>query len=185
MGTSNGSTKQNIKVVKTPDQRLRVKTKPIKKITPALVDISRQMIKLTKSFLDPEGVGLASTQIGREERFFIMKDRENGDFIVCFNPKIISYGKKKKTFFEGCLSIPDYYGHTVRPTTISVEYQDERGELVKRKLVGLSAWIFQHEMDHLNGTLFMDHVFSQKGKIFKVKGKDKTGSDIFEEVRLI
>lgn len=140
------------------------------------------MIKITKAFKDPEGVGLASTQIGRNERFFIAKSGEN--FIICFNPKILSTSSKTKTYFEGCLSIPNYYGETARSITASVEYMDEQGQKVKKKLRGLDAWIFQHEMDHLEGTLFMDHVLEQKGKIYKTVGRDKAGAEVFEEVKL-
>lgn len=172
-------------VVKAPDSKLRMKTKPVKKVTPEFVKIAREMIKITKSFKDPEGVGLASTQIGRAERFFVAKIGEKGKFVACFNPQILKTSPKTKVFFEGCLSIPDIYGETTRPIAVSVEYQDEMGQKVAKRLQGVSAWIFQHEVDHLNGTLFMDHVVSQKGRVFKVAGRDQTGSEIFEEVRLV
>lgn len=176
------STSLSINVVKAPDTRLRINTKPVKKITPELIKIAKEMIKLTKTFQDPEGVGLASTQIGREERFFIAKIGK--DFIVCFNPKILSTSKKTKVYFEGCLSIPNYYGEAERHFSATVSYQDETGKQITKKLTGISAWIFQHEMDHLNGTLFMDHVLQQKGKVFKVAGRDKAGAEIFEEIVL-
>lgn len=172
-----------MQIVKAPDEKLRANTKPVKKITPELLKLAKEMIEMTATFKDPEGVGLATTQIGRDERFFVMKDGEK--FITCFNPKILSFGKKTKTFFEGCLSIPNYYGHTIRPILIKVEYQNENGEIVKRRLTGIAAWIFQHEMDHLEGKLFMDHVVAQKGRVFKVVGKDQAGADIFEEVKLV
>lgn len=172
-------------VVKAPDQKLRIQTKPVKKVTPELVKIAREMIKMTKTFKDPEGVGLASTQIGRSERFFVGKIGKDDEFAIVFNPKIIKTAQKQKVFFEGCLSIPDIYGETLRPIAVTVQYQDETGQLITKRLQGVAAWIFQHEVDHLNGTLFMDHVVSQKGRVFKVTGRDQTGSDIFEEVRLV
>lgn len=172
-------------VVKAPDNKLRIKTKPIKKITPELVKIAREMIKTAKSFKDPEGVGLASTQIGRNERFFVGKIGKGGEFVTVFNPKIIKTAPKQKVFFEGCLSIPDVYGETTRPISVTVQFQDETGQKITKRLQGIAAWIFQHEVDHLNGTLFMDHVVSQKGRVFKVAGRDQTGSEIFEEVRLV
>lgn len=172
-----------MEVIIAPDPRLRIKTKPVKKITPNLLGTIREMVKLTKSFTDPEGVGLASTQIGKEERFFVAKNGTS--FISCFNPRIISSSLKTKTFFEGCLSIPDYYGEVKRPISITVEYEDETGQKVVKKITGLSAWIFQHEVDHLNGKLFVDYVLEQKGRMFKAAGKDKAGADIFEEVKLV
>ncbi|KKR81106.1 MAG: Peptide deformylase [Candidatus Daviesbacteria bacterium GW2011_GWA1_41_61] len=172
-----------MQVVKAPDLKLRIKTKPIKKVTPELLKTAAEMVKLTESFKDPEGVGLASTQVGRDEKFFIAKSGKK--FIICFNPHILSYSPKKKTYFEGCLSIPNIWGETERSTFITVKYEDEKGKKITKKLQGTDAWIFQHEMDHLNGTLFIDHVLKQKGKIYKTVGKDKAGSDIFEPVKLL
>lgn len=172
-------------VVRAPDNRLRIKTKPVKQVTPELLKITREMIKTTKTFEDPEGVGLASTQIGRSERFFIAKIGENESFIACFNPKIVKTYPKEKVYLEGCLSIPDFVGETKRYLSLTAEYTDEQGQRIMKRLQGTKAWIFQHEMDHLEGTLFVDHVLQQKGKMYKITGKDKTGSDIFEEVKLV
>lgn len=172
-----------MEVLRAPHPILRTKTKPVKKITPELLKLTAEMIKLAGSFKDPEGVGLASTQIGRSENFFVAK--LNKQFIRVFNAKIISSAKKQKVFFEGCLSIPNYYGEIKRPISITVSYQDEQGKEITKKLIGINSWIFQHEIDHINGRLFMDLVLEQKGRIFKVVGKDKAGGEIFEEVKLI
>lgn len=172
-------------LVIAPNEKLRFKTKPIKKITPELLKLAHEMIKLTKTFKDPEGVGLASTQVGRDERFFVaILDKKEKNFSICFNPEIISASQKTKLFFEGCLSIPNIYGETIRPIWVKVRYQDESGNWVNQKLTGLPAWVFQHEVDHLNGSLFMDKVLGQKGKVYKSIGKDRAGSEVFEEVKL-
>lgn len=171
-----------MEVVKAPDNRLRIKTRPVKKINQALKDLTVQMIKTTKIFTDPEGVGLASTQIGLEERFFVAKRGKK--FITCINPEIIFKSKRVKKYFEGCLSIPNYFGETKRATNIKVAYQNLAGEKIQENLTGLDAWIFQHELDHLDGTLFPDKVLEQKGRFYKFSGKDKRGEDIFEEVNL-
>lgn len=169
-----------MKVIKAPNEKLRAKLKPVKKFTPALRRIIKEMIKLTKTFKDPEGVGLASNQVGLQERFFIARD---GKKFSCFiNPEIISFGKRTKTYFEGCLSIPSYWGQVKRVTVIKVSYQNELGQTVTKTLKGTLAWIFQHEIDHLNGKLFPDRVLEQKGKFYKYTGKDKTGTDTFEEI---
>ena len=140
------------------------------------------MIKLTKTFKDPEGVGLATTQVGLEERFFVAKDGEK--FISVINPKIISSSKKTKIYFEGCLSTPTIWGDVKRHTQIKVTYQDKLGKKITEKLTGVLAWIFQHEVDHLDGILFQDRVLEQKGKFYKFTGADKTGTDNFEEVTI-
>lgn len=172
----------DMEIVRAPDSRLRVKTKPINKITPELVKIARQMINLAQTFKDPEGVGLASVQIGMDEAFFVAKIGKT--FKIFFNPKILSFGKVSKKFFEGCLSIPDHFGEIKRPTNIVVSYLNENGQEVKKPLSGTSAWIFQHEIDHINGKLFVDWVLKQRSKMFKAVGRDRSGSEVFEEVTL-
>lgn len=173
----------DMEIVRAPDSRLRIKTKPIKKITPELVQVARQMINLAQTFKDPEGVGLASVQIGRDEAFFVAKIGKT--FKIFFNPKILSVGKRTKKFFEGCLSIPDHYGEVKRPTNLVVSYLNEEGKQIKKTLGGISAWIFQHEIDHINGKLFVDCVLKQKSKMFKAVGRDKAGAEIFEGVQLV
>jgi len=172
-----------MKVVIAPNNCLRAKTRPVKKITPGLLQTIKEMVKLTKTYLDPEGVGLASTQIGENEQYFVVK-LSKGGFKAIFNPKILKSSKKTKVFFEGCLSIPNYYGEVTRPISLSVSYLNDKGQEIKEKLIGLNAWIFQHEYDHLHSKLFVDHVLTQKSRIFKVTGKDAAGSDIFEEVEI-
>ncbi len=170
-------------VIVAPNTRLRVQTKPIKKTTSALLNTLKEMIKLTQTFKDPEGVGLASTQIGLEESFFVAKmiDQDGKEEFKAFiNPQILSLGKRAKKYFEGCLSIPKYFGDVNRSLIAKVTYQDENGQAHTKTIKGVNAWIFQHEMDHLNGVLFVDKVLQQHGKMYKFTGKDKAGTDIFE-----
>lgn len=171
-----------MQVIQAPNQVLRTQTKPVKKITPGLLLTTKEMIKLTKTYKDPEGVGLASNQIGQNERFFVAKDKD--EFLAVFNPEITFRSKATKIYMEGCLSIPNYYGEVKRHLSIKVTYLDETDNKINKTLKGVLAWIFQHEVDHLNGLLFPDHVLSQKGKFYKFTGRDKTGTDIFEEVSL-
>jgi peptide deformylase len=172
-----------MQIVIAPDNKLRVKTKPVKKFTPRYHQIIKDMIKLTKTFVDPEGVGLASTQVGLDEQYFVAK-MDDGTFKAFFNPKIIKSSKVTKVYTEGCLSIPNYWGEVTRHLWVDVEYQDLSGKTVREKLRGLEAHIYQHEVDHLEGKLFMDHILEQKSKLFKVIGKDKTGADVYEQVPL-
>ncbi len=170
-----------MKVVTAPDPRLRAKTKMVKKITPQLLQTIKEMEKVTNSFKDPEGVGLASTQIGQGEQYFISKNKD-GSFKAVFNPKILSLSPKKKVYLEGCLSILNYYGEVTRSLTVKVSYQNAQGQQITETLRGLDAWIFQHEYDHLQGRLFIDHVMENKTRLFKVVGKDRAGAEIFEEI---
>lgn len=172
-----------MQIVIAPDSRLRVKTKPVRKFTPRYNQIIKDMIKLTKTFLDPEGVGLASTQVSLDEQFFVAK-MDDGIFKAFFNPKITKVSKITKAYTEGCLSIPSYWGEVKRHLWIDVEYQDLSGKVIKERLKGLEAHIYQHECDHLHEKLFMDHILEQKSKLFKVVGKDAAGADIYEQVPL-
>lgn len=197
------STTLSIKVVQAPDPRLRVKTKPVKKINQGLAQTLKDMIKLTKTFKDPEGVGLAATQIGLDERFFVgrihdskkippskpgeRKERWKNygqEFTSVINPRILAYSKTTKTYFEGCLSVPNMWGEVKRHSWVKVSYQDISGSHISKTLKGIPAWIFQHEVDHLNGILFSDRVLQQKSKFYKYTGKDKTGTDVFEEITI-
>lgn len=171
-----------MQVVIAPDPRLRIQTKKVKKINPALQKTLKDMVKLTLTFKDPEGVGLASTQVGLSESFFVAKN--NTKFLSVVNPKILSTGKKTKKYFEGCLSIPGTWGEVERYLSIKVSYQDETGKIITKPIKGVLAWIFQHEIDHLNGKLFPDRVLEQKGRFYKFTGKDQTGTDTFEEIAI-
>ncbi len=172
-----------MEVIIAPNQKLRAKTKPVKTVTDHHRQIIAQMIKLTKTFTDPEGVGLASTQIGLDEQFFVAK-QQDGTFKAFFNPRIFTRSKKEKKMFEGCLSIPNFWGKITRPTAVTVSYLDINNNQVKERLTGLNAHIFQHETDHLTGRLFMDIVMEQKGNLYKVVGRDRAGAEIFEAVPL-
>lgn len=172
-----------MQIVIAPDNKLRVKTRPVKKFSPRYAHIVKDMIKLTKTFVDPEGVGLASTQVGLDEQFFVAK-MDDGTFKAFFNPKITKLSRITKVYTEGCLSIPNYWGEVTRHLWVDAEYQDLSGKVVKERLKGLEAHIYQHECDHLSGKLFMDHILEQKSKLFKVVGKDQTGADVYEQVPL-
>lgn len=171
-----------MEVVIAPDARLKIKTRPVKNIATLLASI-KQMVRLTKKYVDPEGVGLAATQIGQTEQFFVMKNPD-GTFKAVFNPQIIAQSSRTKFFFEGCLSIPNYYAEIRRPIAVTVTYLNSQGQFVKERLTGVSAWIFQHEYDHLQGILFMDRALEQKSRLFKVTGRDRAGAEVFEEVTL-
>lgn len=170
-----------MEVVIAPNPKLRVATKPVKKVDPNLLKTTREMIALTKTFKDPEGVGLASTQIGEDGQYFVAK-MPDGKFKAFFNPKILSVSKQTRKKMEGCLSIPKYWGEVSRHIWVKVSYLDKSGKQMREKLTGLMAHIFQHETDHLHGKLFMDKILSEKGKLYKVIGKDKAGDDIYQEV---
>jgi len=137
---------------------------------------------LEKHLLDSKnGVGLAAPQIGKNGRIFAIKTpRLPIEFFI--NPKIINVFNRKKTypqmlkpdgeredFLEGCLSFPKLYGTVKRWLKIEVEYQDKNLTKKREVLKGFKAIVFQHERDHLDGILFVDHIKKEKGKLYREK----------------
>ena len=101
------------------------------------------------------GVGLSANQIGIEERVFVMMiDIESQETITCFNPRIIKESNDEVVIEEGCLSYPELFLEISRPSTIIVKYEDEGKKIIKRRLDGYIARIFQHEYDHMEGIDF-------------------------------
>lgn len=120
-------------------------------------DELRKLINDMKSTMrNANGVGLAANQVGINERFFIVEFEDK--FYAIFNPEIVKFSKKKNSFEEGCLSIPEEYGELERPSEITIKGFDRNGKRIKMRIWGHLAQIFQHEVDHLDGKLFIDKV---------------------------
>ena len=153
------------KIVKLPHQSLREKSKTVKKIDKKIRELIKDMWETLEAQKDPEGVGLAAPQVGKNIRLFILKFE--GEKRTIINPKVIARAKEKTKYkkgkrpLEGCLSLPHYYSPIDRPKWITIEYTNEKGERKKEKFTGFLAQIIQHEMDHLNGVLFVDHAIKQ------------------------
>lgn len=173
---------KKLKIITLPNPILREKSKPVSTINQEVLSLIDEMINLLKSNKEPQGLGLSAVQVGHLKQIFVAKI---GKSILPFiNPKILQFSEEKIAFLEGCLSIPDFYGHVIRPTDIKLQYQNDKGKLLIQDYHGLAARIIQHEVDHLNGILFIDHVHSQNQKLYKFLGKDEKGQDKFVEVIL-
>ena len=108
------------------------------------------------------GVGLSANQIGIKERVFVMiYDMDTQETITCFNPKIIKKSKNEVVMEEGCLSFPDKFLEVSRPSSVIVKYEDENREMIKEKLEGFSARVFQHEYDHMEGIDFTQRILNK------------------------
>ena len=127
---------------------------PLKKCSYNL-DRGKLSYTLTENMFHHNGVGLSANQIGIKERAFVMvSDMESMDTITCFNPKIIKESKNEVVMEEGCLSYPDLFLKISRPKKIVVKYEDVDKKIHKLKLDGLSARIFLHEYDHMEGITY-------------------------------
>lgn len=140
------------------DQVLRTPAKRIGKVDESVRALARDMLV---SMYAARGIGLAAPQIGVHQQLLVI-DLEIEDPqsppLVLINPEITAVGGTICTYEEGCLSIPGVYLDVVRPSVVEVSYRDEMGRPKKLKADGLMARCIQHEMDHLNGVLFVDRV---------------------------
>ena len=119
------------------------------------LDRGKLSYTLTENMFHHNGVGLSANQIGIKERAFVMiSDMESQDTITCFNPKIIKESKELVIMEEGCLSYPELFLDISRPSNIIVKYEDEGKNIIKIKLNGFIARVFQHEYDHMEGIDF-------------------------------
>lgn len=153
-----------LEIVTLPNTLLRQKMRPVTKFDAELQTLIDNMIETMR---DANGVGLAAPQIGQNRQLAVIEtlpdDDEDGeeipgsrDLFVIVNPEIVWTSRSTETGIEGCLSIPGYLGEVERPDAIRVRCQDRYGKKMKLKLGGWTARIFQHEIDHLNGVLYID-----------------------------
>ena len=129
------------------------------KIKSCGVNLDRHFLAKTliENMLYHNGVGLSANQIGIDERAFVMmRDVENNEILVCFNPKIVKSYSEEVEFEEGCLSYPDVFLNISRPDKIVIKYEDVDKKEHKMKLQGFASRVFQHELDHLDGIDFTE-----------------------------
>jgi peptide deformylase len=145
-----------------PDKRLRQVSDPVKKIDAGVRKLVEDMFE---TMYDAPGIGLAAIQVGTPKRVITMdlaKKEEPKNPQVFINPEILWTSEEKAIYEEGCLSIPEYYGDVERPAQVKVKYLDLEGKPREIEANGLLATCLQHEIDHLNGILFIDHLSKLK-----------------------
>lgn len=152
-------------IITAPDPRLKVISKPVDQVT----DETRALMDdMLETMYAAPGIGLAAIQIGIPLRIIVMDLAKDGDapepryFI---NPEILESSEQLAPYEEGCLSVPDIYDTVERPDFVKVRYLDYDGEIRTIEAEGLLATCIQHEMDHLEGILFLDHLSRLKRSI--------------------
>ena len=141
-----------------PDPRLRLLSAPVERVnadTRALVD------DMFATMYDAPGIGLAGIQVGVAQRIVVLDTAKNDDKpepLVLINPQLVWSSEEKRLYQEGCLSIPEYFEDVERPDRVRVTYLDRDGAVCEREADGLLATAIQHEIDHLDGVLFIDHL---------------------------
>jgi peptide deformylase len=145
-----------------PDPILRQVSDPVERIDDAVRAFADDMLE---TMYDAPGIGLAAIQVGVPRRMLVIdlaKEDEPKNPLVFINPQILSTSDELSLYEEGCLSIPEYYAEVERPASLTVRYQDVNGNTQELAADGLLATCLQHEIDHLNGVLFIDHISKLK-----------------------
>jgi peptide deformylase len=177
-------------IIVLPDKQLRQKSKRIAIITPEIQDIIKQMIDATVDWENNRehevGVALAAVQIDKLYRIIIVRhDFENKDdktFHIFINPEIMKLEGEIEEDYEGCLSVTDIYGKVPRYTKVRIRALDENGKQVRVKAEGFLARIFQHEVDHTNGIMFVDHIKGKKEAFYKLTNEGKLEPMAYAEI---
>ncbi len=142
-----------------PDDRLRIKATPVLQFDETL---KQEVLDLFETMYQDHGVGLAATQVNIHKRIFVMDCSDDQSTPICFiNPEIV-YSEGETQSDEGCLSFPGVYAKVPRASKIRVKYLTDQGEQQEREFENLECMCVQHEIDHLNGITFVDHLSNLK-----------------------
>lgn len=156
-----------LEILEFPDHRLRTKAKQVSTFNSRLKTLTRDMLE---TMYAARGIGLAATQVDVHEAIIVIDISEDGDSPEIFiNPKIVKLEGEKLPFEEGCLSVPDYRELVCRPEYVTVKAQGINGEEFIKECEGLLSVCIQHEMDHLQGKLFVDYLSPLKRQRIKKK----------------
>ena len=150
------------KIIIEPDTILRKKSDPLEKVDNELRKLMDDMLETMHA---APGIGLAAVQIGVLKRIVVIdipKEKEKKKPIFLINPEIVYKSKKTSIYEEGCLSLPNYFAEIERPAECQIKYLDYDGKKKEMKVDGLLATCIQHEVDHLNGVLFIDYLSKLK-----------------------
>ena len=152
-------------IITAPDPRLKLKAKPVAAVDDAIRRLMDDMLETM--YLAP-GIGLAAPQVGVAKRVLVLDVAGEGEEpapLKIANPEILWRSEELATYSEGCLSLPEHYADVTRPAEIKLRYLDYQNEVRELHAKGLLATVIQHEMDHLEGTLFVDHISALKRNI--------------------
>lgn len=189
-------------LVTTPDPVLVRQAAQVKHFDKKLHEVVSGMTQTLLATTDPVGVGLAAPQVGLPMQLFLMKPKSDSPVSVFINPEVVTMSDenavpdfvnksetiekrkpKKGKLLEGCLSIPNIWGHVTRQKEVTISWQDEKGKKHTKLFKGFPAVIIQHEIDHLHGMLFTKHVMQQHEQLYK-SSKDENGDDVFDEIKI-
>jgi peptide deformylase len=152
-------------IITAPDPRLKLIAKPVASVD---AEVRRLMDDMLETMYAAPGIGLAAPQVGVTRRVLVVdvaREGESPQPLRIANPEILWRSEEMATYNEGCLSLPEHYADVERPARIKLRYLDYENEIREVEMEGLLATCVQHEMDHLDGVLFVDHISSLKRNI--------------------
>jgi peptide deformylase len=152
-------------ILTAPDPRLKTKAKPVERVDES---VRRLMEDMLETMYAAPGIGLAAPQVGVAKRVIVIdlaKEGEPPAPMMLANPEIVWVSDEDAVFEEGCLSVPEHYADVARPAGVRIRYLDYENEMREIEASGLLATCLQHEIDHLDGVLFIDHLTALKRNI--------------------
>jgi peptide deformylase len=170
-------------IIVAPDPRLKLKCAPVAKVDAA---VRRLMDDMLETMYAAPGIGLAAPQVGVTKRVIVVDAAAKGQPPAPYrmaNPEIVWASDEDNVYNEGCLSLPEHYADVVRPKAVRVRYLDHENEVRELAVDGLLATCVQHEMDHLDGILFVDHISALKRNMILRKLLKAKRSGVFERDR--
>ncbi len=157
-----------LEIIIAPDPRLKVTAKPVTKVDGRIRKLLDDMLE---TMYAAPGIGLAAPQVGEALRVIVVdcsKSEDARQSVRLINPEIIWASEERAPYEEGCLSLPEHFADVTRPTEVKIRFLDDMGASQEMHATGLLSVCIQHEMDHLDGTLFVDHISSlRRGMILK------------------
>jgi peptide deformylase len=149
-------------ILTAPDPRLKAKAKPVERVDDA---VRRLMDDMLETIYAAPGIGLAAPQVGVLKRVLVVDIAKDGEVLApvkMANPEIVWAAEEDAVFEEGCLSVPEHYAEVARPAAVRIRYLDYENEIREIEASGLLGTCLQHEIDHLEGILFIDHLTALK-----------------------
>ncbi len=152
-------------IIIAPDPRLKVVSKPVETVDD---DMRKLLDDMLETMYDAVGIGLAAIQVGVPKRAIVIdipRDEEQGNPLFLINPEIVWSSEDERVHEEGCLSLPEHFAEVIRPDEIEIKYLDRDGKKQTLRAGDILSTCIQHEMDHLEGILFVDHISAMRRNI--------------------
>jgi len=163
-----------LSIITAPDPRLKIKARPVAAVDAKVRQLMDDMLDTKYQAI---GIGLAAPQVGQSSRLIVLdvaREGEKPQPLKLANPEILWRSSELATFSEGCLSLPEHYADVTRPVEVRLRYLDQENELRELHAKGLLATCLQHEIEHLDGILFVDHLsLVKRGMILRKLAKAK------------